>query len=375
MCRPSRPAAPIPFIHYLEEEFIVDKKSVIAAMAGATALAVSAVAAPGVSLAAGDAASMPKVTMMVGGIDKQIYLEYQLAQSLGMFKKYGVDMQLSTEQAGGVGAEDAMISGQVDMAGAWYVHTIDFQQKGKDVINLVQLAVAPGERIMCATGSNVKTPADWKGKSVGVTDIGSGTDDLVTYVSSRAGLSSKDYSKIAAGAGQTMIAALKFKKAECGITSQPTVNAIEKLKVGYSAIDLSTGAGVQKWLGGDYPAAGVLVRTEWLKSHQKEAQGVVDALVATLNWMKTHGPADVANTLPKDFVSNQLTSKEEYVSALKADWGQFNLDGLGIMPKNGPQTVYNIQKAAGKVTGTVDLSKTYTDDYVNAALKKEGLSK
>jgi NitT/TauT family transport system substrate-binding protein len=29
--------------------------------------------------------AMPKVTMMVGGIDKQIYLEYQLAQSLGMF--------------------------------------------------------------------------------------------------------------------------------------------------------------------------------------------------------------------------------------------------------------------------------------------------
>ena len=31
---------------------------------------------------------------------------------------------------------------------------------------------------MCATGSNITSPADWKGKSVGVTDIGSGTDDL-----------------------------------------------------------------------------------------------------------------------------------------------------------------------------------------------------
>ena len=71
--------------------------------------------------------------MMVGGIDKQIYLPYQLAQNLGFYKKYGVNVQLSTEQTGGVGAEDAMVSGQVDMAGAWYVHTIDFQQKGKNV--------------------------------------------------------------------------------------------------------------------------------------------------------------------------------------------------------------------------------------------------
>jgi len=336
----------------------------------------AAVAAASLSLAsmAMAADSQSKVTMMVGGIDKQIYLEYQLAQSLGLFKKYGVDMQLSTEQEGGIGAEDAMISGQVDMAGAWYVHTIDFQQKGKDVINLIQLAVAPGERIMCATGSNIHTPADWKGKTVGVTDIGSGTDDLVSYVSTRAGLGPKDYSKIAAGAGQTMIAALKFKKAACGITSQPTVNAIEKLKVGYSAIDLSTGAGAQKWLGGDYPAAGVLVRSEWLSSHQKEAQAVVNAMVATLQWMKTHRAADVASALPKDFVSNPLTSKEEYVAALQADWGQFNLDGLGKMPASGPQTVFDIQKAAGKITGNVDLSKTYTDDYVTAALKLEGLA-
>lgn len=370
------PFAPIHFTHnFNKEENIVKKNTLISALVGSGALAASVLAMPAMTLAATTPAAMPKVTLMVGGIDKQIYLEYQLAQSLGMFKKYGVDMQLSTETAGGVGAEDAVVSGQVDMAGAWYVHTIDFQQKGKDVINIIQLAVAPGERVMCATGSSVKTPQDWKGQAVGVTDIGSGTDDLVTYVSSRAGLTSKDYTKIAAGAGQTMIAALKFKKAECGITSQPTVNAIEKLKVGYSAIDLSTGAGVQKWLGGDYPAAGVLVRADWLKSHQKEAQGVVDALVATLEWMKTHTPADVANALPKDFVSNQLTSKDEYVAALKADWGQFNLDGLGIMPKNGPQTVYDIQKAAGKITGKVDLAKTYTDTYVLAALKTEGLAK
>ena len=343
---------------------------------GALLLSATALAMPGfVPAASAATAAMPTVTMMVGGIDKQIYLEYQLAKSLGLFEKYGIDMQLSTEQDGGVGAEDAMVSGQVDMAGAWYVHTIDFQQKGKDVIDIVQLAVSPGERIMCSTGSDIKSPTDWKGKTVGVTDIGSGTDDLVSYVSTRAGMTSSDYSKIGAGAGQTMIAALKFNKAVCGITSQPTVNAIEKLKVGYSGIDLSTGAGVQKWLGGDYPAAGVLVRADWLKTHQKEAQGVVNALVATLAWMKTHTAADVANVMPKDFVSNQLTSKEEYVAALKADWGQFNLDGLGIMPASGPQTVFDIQKAAGKVTGKVDLTTTFTNDYVLAAEKLEGIAK
>jgi NitT/TauT family transport system substrate-binding protein len=94
--------------------------------------------------AASNGSGVPTVTLMVGGIDKQIYLPYQLAQNLGFYKKYGVNVQLSTEQAGGVGAETALVSGQVDMAGAWYVHAIDFQAKGKNVISVVQLSGAPG---------------------------------------------------------------------------------------------------------------------------------------------------------------------------------------------------------------------------------------
>ena len=85
----------------------------------AAMLAAAAVTA-GIAVAAtsSHSASLPTVKLMVGGIDKQIYLPYQLAQGLGFYKKYGVDVQLSTEQNGGVGAEDAMASGAVDMAGA-----------------------------------------------------------------------------------------------------------------------------------------------------------------------------------------------------------------------------------------------------------------
>src|SRR5881275_3552370 len=92
---------------------------------------------------AANSTKLPTVKLMVGGIDKQIYLPYQLAQGLGYYKKYGVDVQLSTEQNGGVGAEDAMASGAVDMAGAWYVHAIEFQDNGKNIIDILQLSGAP----------------------------------------------------------------------------------------------------------------------------------------------------------------------------------------------------------------------------------------
>ena len=432
-------------------------------------LAAAAACAASLASVHASAHALPKVTMMVGGIDKQIYLPYQLAQDLGYFRKYGVDMQLSTEQAGGVGAEDAMVSGQVDFAGAWYVHTIDFQQHGKAVVDVAQLSGAPGEREMCTKASGVRTPADWKGKAVGVTDLGSGTDDLTLYLAARyhltskeftrvgvgaedamvsgqvdfAGawyvhtidfqqhgkavvdvaqlsgapgeremctkasgvrtpadwkgkavgvtdlgsgtddltlylaaryhLTSKDFTRVGVGAGQTLIGAMEHGRVACAMTTQPTVNAVEKMGLGYSAIDLATGAGVNKWLGGYWPTAAVLARADWVKAHPQLTQDVVDAMVATMHWIHTHSAEQIADHLPKDFVSNPLSTKAEYVRALDEDKGQFLPDGL--MPKGGAQTVLAVEKFAGKIRKPVDLAVTYDNSYAlkaNAMLKAAG---
>ncbi len=315
---------------------------------------------------------VPAVTLMVGGIDKQIYLPYQLAQDLGFYKKYGVNVQLSTEQTGGVGAETAMVSGQVDMAGAWYVHAIDFQALGKNVVSVVQLSGAPGEREMCGKSSGVTSPANWKGRSVGVTDIGSGTDELTRYLAARYHLTTKDFSRVAVGAGPTFVAALQHDRIACGMTTQPTAGAIEQQGIGTSVIDLSSTSGAQQWLGGTYPAAAVLARSNWVASHQATVQKVVDALVATMHWIATHSAADIANAMPAAYVSNGLTTKADYISELAQDKGQFLPDGM--MPDNGPATVLAIEKFVGNVTGSVNLSGTYTNQYAIAANKLEGFS-
>jgi NitT/TauT family transport system substrate-binding protein len=328
--------------------------------------------ATGSNAAANNSSGLPTVTMMVGGIDKQIYLPYQLAQQLGYYKKYGVNMQLSTEQNGGVGAETAMVSGQVDMAGAWYVHTIDFQAKGKDVISVAQLSGAPGEREMCANGSGVTSPADWKGKSVGVTDIGSGTDNLTLYLAARSHLTTHEFNRVAVGAGPTFVAALQHNRIACGMTTQPTAGAIQTQGIGTSVINLATTSGAQQWLGGAYPAAAVLAQASWVTSHRAVVQKVVDALVATMHWINTHSAADIANAMPASYTSNGITTKAAYTAELAQDKGQFLPDGM--MPANGPATVLSIEKFVGNVTGSVNLASTYTNQYVIAANKLEGFA-
>jgi NitT/TauT family transport system substrate-binding protein len=320
----------------------------------------------------GGSTSLPTVKLMVGGIDKQIYLPYQLAQNLGFYKKYGVNVQLSTEVNGGVGAEDAMASGQVDMAGAWYIHTIDFQAKGKMVTDVVQLSGAPGEREMCSTKAGVQSAADFKGKTLGVTDLGSGTDELTQFLAAQKGITRHQYHTLAVGAGATAIAALQRGTAQCVMTTQPTVGALETKKIADSTIDLATTAGAQAALGGAWPAAGVLAKTDWVNSHKATVQKVVDALVATMHWINTHTAADIANALPQQFVQNSTITKQQYVAGLTTDKGQFLPDG--IMPAGGPKVVDAMEKLIGTDVSKVTLANTFTNEFALQANKLEGFT-
>jgi NitT/TauT family transport system substrate-binding protein len=46
-----------------------------------------------------------------------------------------------------------------------------------------------------------------------------------------------------------------------------------------------------------------------------------------------------------------------------------------MMPASGPATVLAIEKFIGNVTGSINLSSTYTNQYVIAANKLEGFTK
>ena len=154
------------------------------------------------------------------------------------------------------------------------------------------------------------------------------------------------------------------------MTTQPTVGALETKKLGYSAIDLATTQGAQAALGGAWPAAGVLARTDWVNSHKDAAQAVVNALVATMHWISTHSATDIANALPKDFVQNSTITKDQYIAGLTTDKGQFLPDG--IMPAGGPKTILAMEKVIGTDVSKVKLQDTFTNDFAMKANQTEG---
>src|SRR6266550_4555220 len=108
------------------------------------------------------AAGTTTVRIMVGGLDKQIYLPAMLTERLGYFKQEGLDVQLSDEPAG-VEAADQLLAGKVDGVVGFYDHTVDLQGSGKQAQSVVQLLKLPGEAVMCSNNvaGSVSSPADW----------------------------------------------------------------------------------------------------------------------------------------------------------------------------------------------------------------------
>src|SRR5258708_9033444 len=79
---------------------------------------------------AAHAADPQKVTIMVGGITKLIYLPARLTEQLGNFKDEGLDVELLSQPAG-VDAENELLSGAVQAGVVFSDHSMDLQTESK----------------------------------------------------------------------------------------------------------------------------------------------------------------------------------------------------------------------------------------------------
>ncbi|MFE2545200.1 ABC transporter substrate-binding protein [Actinacidiphila glaucinigra] len=335
----------------------------------AAAVAASALALTTLTACGGDSASGSgggKVKIMVGGLDKVIYLPAMLTERLGYFKAEGLDVELLTEPAG-VQAETALVSGDVQGTVGFYDHTLDLQVKGKQVESVVQFSQAPGEVEIVSNeaAGDLTSAKDFKGRKLGVTGIGSSTDFLTKYLAVSSGVKTSEFTPVAVGAGQTFISAMEQGSIQGGMTTDPTVATILDKGLGKVLIDMRTPEGSQQALGGLYPSSSLYMQTEWVNGHKETVQKLANAFVKTLRWMSTHSAAEIAAKMPSDYA--QGGGQELYVKSIESTLPMFTKDG--VMPEGGPETVERVLKAFNPnlQNAEVDLAKTYTTEFVKSA--------
>ncbi|MFI6857557.1 ABC transporter substrate-binding protein [Streptomyces sp. NPDC050416] len=335
------------------------------ALSSLTACANDAAGTASTGSGSGGGGKGEQVKIMVGGLDKVIYLPAMLTQRLGYFGAEGLDVQLLSEPAG-VQAETALVSGQVQGAVGFYDHTLDLQTKGKQVESVVQFSRAPGEVeiVSSKAAGDITSPKDFKGKKLGITGLGSSTDFLTKYLAVKNGVSVSDFTPVAVGAGPTFISALQKGSIDGGMTTDPTVAQVLDKKAGKILLDMRTPQGSQEALGGPYPSSSLYMQTDWVNGHKATVQKLVNAFVKTLNWMSTHSASQIAAKMPADYSQG---NRALYAQAIKSTLPMFTKDG--VMPADGPETVEKVLKAFNPniKNAKIDLSRTYTTEFAKKA--------
>jgi NitT/TauT family transport system substrate-binding protein len=315
----------------------------------------------------GAAADNGEVTIMVGGIDKVIYLPAMLTQQLGYFKDEGLKVSLKTEPAGAT-AENSLISGDVQGVVGFYDHTVDLQTQDKCIQSVVQMADVPGEVEVVGTkqADAVRSPADFRGKKLGYTSPGSSTDFLTQYLATKAGVPTSNYTGVKAGAGTTFISALNNGQIDAGMTTDPTVAQLTNSGQAKIMLDMRTVDGTKAALGGLYPSSALYMNCDFVAQHKQTVQKLANAFVKTLKFINTHSAQEIADKMPADYAGG---NKDLYVKAINDSKAMFNADGR--MDPAGAKNVLDVlAQFSPKVKpkkDRIDLSKTYTTEFVDKA--------
>ncbi|WP_063052724.1 ABC transporter substrate-binding protein [Nocardia arthritidis] len=310
----------------------------------------------------------PQITIMVGGLEKVIYLPAMLTQRLGFFERNDIDVRLLGEQSGAT-AETALLTGDVQGVVGFYDHTIDLQAKDQCIRSVVQMSDVPGEvELVSRADADITSIADLRGKKLGVTSLGSSTDFLTQALTGQEGMTTAEYTRVKVGAGQTFIAGMNHDGIDAGMTTDPTVAQMVNSGEARILVDMRTEAGTRAALGGLYPATSLYMNCATIDAHPDIVRKLAAAFVQTLQWIRTHTPEEIAAKMPPQYAS---AGKDLYVQSIRDSIGMFNGDGL--MKPEGAQNVLDIlgkySKNVRPVRDRIDLSETYTTQFVEEALR------
>jgi len=328
----------------------------------AAALVVSA------GLMAGSALAQTKITLAVGGAACLCYLPTMLAKQLGEFEKAGLNVEV-VDFKGGSQSLQAVMGGSADVVSGYFDHTVNLAAKGQNLQSFVVYDRYPGFALVVSPKhtATIKSIKDLAGKKVGVSAPGSSTDFFLKYILNKNGVDPHSIGVIGVGLGATAVASMEQGEIEAAIMLDPAITVLQGRHKDLKILsDTRSAHDTLEVFGGEYPGGALYTKADWIKSHEKEVQAMTNAIVATLKWIHSHTPEEIADKMPPELVGKD---KAGYIAALKNTLPMFS--ETGKMDPKGAEAVLAVfsQSVPAVRDAKIDLSKTYTNKYVEAAGK------
>jgi NitT/TauT family transport system substrate-binding protein len=324
-------------------------------------------------LTSGLAAAQTKITIAVGGGACLCYLPTVLAKQLGEYDKAGLAVEL-VDLKGGSDALKAVLGGSADVVSGYFDHCVNLAAKKQELQSFVVYDRYPGFVLVVSPSHNaeIKSIKDLAGKKVGVSAPGSSTDFFLKYLMKKNGVDATGVAVIGVGLGATAVAAMEQGQIDAAIMLDPAVTVLQGSHSDLRILsDTRTQKDNQAVFGGDYPGGALYTTTAWIASHEKEVQALTNAIVNTLKWIHAHSAEEIMAKMPPELVGKD---KALYLAALKNTIPMYSETGL-MDPKGAAAVLAVFSESSPEVAkANIDVTKTYTNKYVEQANKTTGMN-
>jgi NitT/TauT family transport system substrate-binding protein len=324
------------------------------------------------ALMTGAALAQAKVTIAVGGAACLCYLPTMLAESLGEYKKAGLAVEI-VDFKGGSQSLTAVIGGSADVVSGYFDHCVNLAAKNQALEAFVVYDRYPGFALVVSPKHTdaIKSIKDLAGKKVGVSAPGSSTDFFLKYMLSKNGVDPNSVGVVGIGLGATAVAAMEQGSVEAAIMLDPSVTQLLGRNKDVKILsDTRTEKDTLAVFGGEYPGGALYTKSDWIAKHPAETQALTNAIVATLKWIHSHSPEEIMAKVPENLIG---PDKALYLAALKNTIPMYSTTGK--MDPKGAQAVLDVfsQSSPEVKNAKIDLSKTFTNKFVDQANQKMGM--
>lgn len=326
------------------------------------------------TLTTGLAAAQSKVTIAVGGGSCLCYLPTVLAKQLGEYDKAGLNVEL-VDLKGGSDALKAVLGGSADVVSGYFDHCVNLAAKKQELQAFVVYDRYPGLVLVVSPShtNEIKSIKDLAGKKVGVSAPGSSTDFFLKYMLKKNGVDPISAAVIGVGLGATAVAAMEQGQIDAAVMLDPSVTVLQGNHKDLRILsDTRTQKDTLETFGGEYPGGALYSTAAWVAGHEKETQALTNAILATLTWIHSHSAEEIMAKMPEETVGK---NKDLYLAALKNTIPMFSETGK-MDPKGADAVLAVFSVGSPEVANAkIDVSKTFTNKYVDQTKKTTGTAK
>ena len=311
-----------------------------------------------------------KVVIAVGGVTSQVdKLAYAVALHKGYFKDEGLEIE-SVDFGSGTKALQAMVGGSADVTQGSYEHTVRMQPKGVELVAFSIFARYGGNVLVVpkSKSNEIKSVADLKGKTIGISSPGSGTHLFMARLLQQQGLKVDDVKYVAVGNGPSAVAAIRKSGELDGLVNlDPNISELELTGDVVVMADGRSPEGMKAVYGGDYIVNSLYARAQWVKENPNTVQAMTNAIYRAMKWLEKAKPEEIIASMPADYTKS---GSDAYRQSLIKNISSFQWDGLGRI-ENAERVLETIAIFEPELkTSKIDLKKTFDNEYTLRAQKK-----